>query len=181
MPSSMPARSRGRTARGIRPAPSANSTTRSSRGIHLARDRERAVRRGTYRDATERRGRGGESSPPLHAKRQGDARGVTTAAHSEERKDAALLNCHGIAVAGSNPVAPTCFLGKLTVVFDGELFTWNHAVPQVFKLRTRTARGFCRLCRKALPWQVFSPFKRDSLVVLRNPSAKISPFSELLR
>jgi hypothetical protein len=27
---------------------------------------------------------------------------------------------------GSNPVTPTCFLRKLIVVFDGELFTWNH-------------------------------------------------------
>ena len=36
-------------------------------------------------------------------------------------------------------------------------------------------------CRKPLPWQVFSPFKRDSLVVFRNRSAKITPLSESVR
>jgi hypothetical protein len=28
----------------------------------------------------------------------------------------------------SKPAAPTCFLRKLIAVFDGELFTWYHAV-----------------------------------------------------
>jgi hypothetical protein len=55
----------------------------------------------------------------------------------------------------SNPVASTCFLGKLTVVFDGELFTWNHAVPQVFKLRTVLPEGFVAFAVNHFPGRSF--------------------------